>query len=47
MFAYELKGFEWEILVFLISGRLRDVVAHTGWTVLIVFVDQFKGTGSQ
>ena len=24
------------------AGRLRNVVTHTGWTVLIVFVDQFK-----
>ena len=50
-FAYEnfqLKGFQWEHFgvldkwSFMETGRLRNVVAHTGWTVLIVFVDQFK-----
>ena len=45
---FQLKGFEWENFgvsdkwSFMGVGRLRNVVAHTGWTILIVFVDQFK-----
>ena len=43
---FQLKGCEWENFgvsdKFMGAGRLRNVVAHTGWTVLIVFVDQFK-----
>lgn len=45
---FQLKGSEWENFgvsdkwSFMGAGRLRNVVAHTGWTVLIVFVDQFK-----
>ena len=45
---FQLNGFEWENFDVLDkwslvgAGRLRNVVAHTGWTVLIVFVDQFK-----
>ena len=45
---FQLKGCEWENFgvsdkwSFMGAGRLRNVVAHTGWTVLIVFVDQFN-----
>lgn len=36
--GFQLQGFYREILVFGINGRLWEVVAHGGLTVLIFFV---------